>query len=96
VGKRVGTSGGVLAVLGAVASVALALAASFVLGLTVVFGSGGFGGPSVDRSREATAQALLLASALGPSALVVVRDRRLWVVVGLQLVLLLVAVQIGP
>lgn len=95
-GDGIGTSGGVLAVLGAVASVALALVAFFLLGLTIAFGSGGFGGSSVDRSQEATAQALLLASALGPSAMVVVRDRRLWAVVALQLVLLLIAWKIGP
>lgn len=81
---------------GVAASLAVALLAFLVFGLTVTFGSGGFGGSSVDRSREVQAQVLLAASALGASALVLVRGWWIWLVVVVQLALFLVALEVGP
>ena len=82
--------------LAVLASLAVAAAALFVLGVSVAFGSSGFGGPSVDPSREAVAQGLLVAGALAPAAAVLLRGPRLWLVVAAQVALLVAGVRLGP
>lgn len=75
-----------LAVLAVVASLLVAAAAALVLGLTVVFGSSGFGGDAIDRSTEAVRQAVLLGAVLAPLLLVGVRGPWRWLVVVAQVI----------
>lgn len=71
----------------------IATGAGFLFGLSVTFGSGGFGG-SLPNEYEALSQSLLVLAMLAPASLMWLTSSAGWAVLVLQVVLVFIGVRL--